>query len=97
MCVGVRLALGYLLIVAFGAVGAAASVTATLALHSALLAFFVRRGGINLELGRLAAGFTAAAAAMGLLTWALVDSVGLWAAVVGGMCRMLFSWPSVIG
>jgi O-antigen/teichoic acid export membrane protein len=85
VCVGVRLGLGYALIVAFGTVGAAASVTATLALHSALLGFFVRRGGINLELGRLVAGFTAAAAAMGVLTWALVHEVGVWAGVVGGI------------
>lgn len=73
----VRIAIGFVLIVRFGAVGAAVAMPAGLALHTAMLAVAVQRNGARLEIIRQVWRFAASAAVMGVAVVALSSWVNL--------------------
>ena len=79
--VAARLALAYPLIVLAGVKGAAIAVTATFLLHTALLAFYVRRDGTKIQLLRVALPLAVVSAAMGMVAWIVLRQVDLWAAI----------------
>jgi O-antigen/teichoic acid export membrane protein len=66
-----RIASGCVLIFMLGALGAAIATLGNLFLHSHLLARFLQRDGIRLEVWRLTWRFAAAAAVMGVMVWVL--------------------------
>jgi len=76
-----RLGGGALLIIAYGALGAAVSATASSALSFALLARATRRSGTSAPSPLVAWRFAAAAGLMGLVTLALTPWLALWALV----------------
>jgi O-antigen/teichoic acid export membrane protein len=83
--VALRVGAGYLLIVLFGAIGAATSVTAALVVHSILLMAWLKRDGIELGVRDSTWRFGIAAIAMAGIAWAVASSLSVWVAVPAAM------------
>lgn len=79
--VALRIGGGALAIAVFAGVGASIVLPAALVFQMVLLAFFVRRDGIELHVLRDAERFALAAAGMGVVTWLFVSMFDLWLVV----------------
>jgi O-antigen/teichoic acid export membrane protein len=80
-----RVGSGYGLIEAFGALGAAIAMPASLLFHTLLLGFYVRRDGTRIRGIWLAWRFAAAAACMGVAAWFAAERLDLLFVVPAGV------------
>ncbi|MBM4255364.1 MAG: flippase [Deltaproteobacteria bacterium] len=77
-----RIVSGCLVIFLLGPLGAALTTIGNLFLHNRMLAYFLQRDGIRLDVWRLTWRFAVAAAGMGVIVWLLLNShTDLWMVV----------------
>jgi len=76
-----KIAAAFPLIMIAASTGAAVAAAAAFALHTALLAVFVKRDGTQLHLLRLSWPFAAGSLVMGAVAWLVLERTSLWIAI----------------
>ena len=89
----IRLGGGSFLISMYGGVGAAAITTGSILINSLLLAYFVRRGGLETRIIKSGWRFALASLGMGMAIWGLSPFAPLWALIIAaGTIYALLVW-----